>query len=423
MRKIFVTLASIVVMMTTVAGANASHPAEGRYGQYAPYGNQSNGGYEVLAPPVGYDPVFFENVGRHGSRTSTSATSSNNAIKLWDSAKSKNAVTEVGLGFGSDAKKIRSIEARIGYGKLSKLGKAEWFMIGRRIAQGHPAFFNNTIGPQTPVDFYSSDASRAKASVQGLRGGIVEQFADLNDRPTIEKKSMLHFSTPSTTAGTKAASAIRNSSASKAHAKSVLERLYKPSFVATISDPVGKARDIWDVYAISAGLVRDGAPHMDFYVTLDDAEHFAYVNDAEAFYRYGPGLAGTNAFKSAVPVRDNFFRVIDAHLYEGAKASAVFRIGHGETIMPFAALLDLPGSERQALASQPYSYDNNPWRGDKVAKMAANVDWAVYKQGSSVLVTMRYNEQPIRFSAACAGAEVTPYFYDYAKLKKCVPRS
>jgi hypothetical protein len=37
-----------------------------------------------------------------------------------------------------------------------------------------------------------------------------------------------------------------------------------------------------------------------------------------------------------------------------------------------------------------------------------------------VLVTMRYNEQPVRFNASCTPSPASPYFYSVSQLKSCL---
>ncbi len=114
----------------------------------------------------------------------------------------------------------------------------------------------------------------------------------------------------------------------------------------------------------------------------------------------------------------DFFGELDQRIGGGSTA-AVFRPAHGETIMPFAALIGLPGSEKQAAAGEAYTYDNNPWRGYVAGRLAGNIEWVAYRNAAkNVLVTMRYNEQPVEFREGCKAAK--PYFYEVAELKRCL---
>ena len=121
----------------------------------------------------------------------------------------------------------------------------------------------------------------------------------------------------------------------------------------------------------------------------DDAKLFAWALDAEDFYEKGPSYAGQDeTYTIAQPLLDDFFSSIDERV-NGGSTVATFRFAHAETMMPFAALLGLPGSIQQAAASTTdvYTYANNEWRGESVTPMAANVQWDVaVKSGNACIL-------------------------------------
>jgi hypothetical protein len=157
------------------------------------------------------------------------------------------------------------------------------------------------------------------------------------------------------------------------------------------------------------------------YVPQYDARLLAYANDASGFYVHGPGVEGEdNSYKMAQPLLDDFLASLDRRV-AGGKTAAVFRLAHGETTMPFEALIKAPGSEKQAPADTGYTYANNPWRGDVAGKLAGNVEWAAYKNAAGkVLVTMRLNEEPVRFNSSCVPSTESPFFYTVLSLKTCL---
>ena len=144
--------------------------------------------------------------------------------------------------------------------------------------------------------------------------------------------------------------------------------------------------DLYNLYIIAADMENEntGSHTFDFNQYFqgeqaDDAKLFAWALDAEDFYEKGPSYAGQDeTYTIAQPLLDDFFSSIDERV-NGGSTVATFRFAHAETMMPFAALLGLPGSIQQAAASTTdvYTYANNEWRGESVTPMAANVQWDV----------------------------------------------
>ncbi len=95
-----------------------------------------------------------------------------------------------------------------------------------------------------------------------------------------------------------------------------------------------------------------------------------------------------------------------------------------EIIIPFATRLGLPWASTAVPAAQTYTWAGNPWRGEKVAPLAGNVQWDVVRNaGSLLLVKMYYNEQETDFPPACEASRYfagsTSHWYEYSRLRAC----
>lgn len=123
----------------------------------------------------------------------------------------------------------------------------------------------------------------------------------------------------------------------------------------------------------------------------------------------------------AKPLLEDFFSSISRCIEE--KSSTVnLRFAHAATIIPFATLLSIPEfSDRAADVSDIYRYDNNPWRGENIAPMAANIQWEIYQHeenASQILIRMLYNEAEVRFKQDCLSITSDSFFYDFNELKR-----
>ncbi|WP_156027426.1 histidine acid phosphatase [Mycetocola saprophilus] len=209
-----------------------------------------------------------------------------------------------------------------------------------------------------------------------------------------------------------------------------------------IATPVDAAMTLYNLYIIGADMTAEntGDHTFDFGSYLNgrdaDLEWFASLLDAEDFYEKGPGLSGhDDTYRVAQPLLDDFFTTIDDRV-AGDNVAATFRFAHAETIIPFAALLKLPGSTRQApdnahpqSLNDVFDYTNNPWRGESVTPMAANVQWDVSGRigtdpstgrAFTPLVRMLYNEREIGFTDACVPVAAGSTWYKSSELKHCL---
>lgn len=210
----------------------------------------------------------------------------------------------------------------------------------------------------------------------------------------------------------------------------------------SIKSPVDAAMTLYNLYIIAADMREENvAPHeFDFAQYFEgheaDAEWFAYLLDTEDFYEKGPSLVGHDeTYSIAQPLLDDFFTAIDERA-AGGDVAATFRFGHAETIIPFAALLQLPGSTLQApdvavpaSVSDVYDYASNPWRGAEVTPMAANIQWDVVSRPGvdrstharyTPLVRMLYNEREIPFHDGCTPVATGSHWYKVTELKRCL---
>ncbi|KAA1398202.1 histidine-type phosphatase [Aeromicrobium ginsengisoli] len=414
-------LISVLVSLAALIGpAQADIVSDAHsYSNQTPYGDPAT--TKIRTPPPNYEAFFIENVGRHGSRSQTNSDSEKRALAVWNAAAKKGQLTTAGKLFDDDLKAFQAAETTIGYGHLSTIGRAEWAGIGRRTAANYHDLLTKAAADGDDIRFRTTSIYRTQQSATALRGGLKAAIPglDLKDRTTDDRMLITNGATAKGNAAI--ASVLRRSDVRTA-ARHVLRRLYTASYVDSLSDPVGKALDIYGMYALAAGMHDDTDVTFSRYVPLTDAHYLGFAKDAQNFYRYGPGVKGeTSSYQQARPILTDFFSQLDKRIAGGSTA-AVFRLAHGETTMPFAALTRLPGSTKQASASTPYSYGNNSWRGYVAGRMAGNIEWVAYRNPKSggVLVTLRYNEQPVRLNSSCTPSDLDPYFYRVSALKRCL---
>ncbi|NHL67946.1 histidine-type phosphatase [Burkholderia ambifaria] len=191
-----------------------------------------------------------------------------------------------------------------------------------------------------------------------------------------------------------------------------------------IASTVDAVNVLYNLLQVAPAMTAEtGGVTMEKYLGAEQAQTLSYLQDAEDYYQKGPGIQEANpvTYRMAKVLQDDFFNEVDAIARGDLTRAAKLRFTHAEIVIPFASIMNLKNVFVPTPQAQTYTYANNPWRGDQVSPMAANMQWDVYRNGSRLIVKMLYNERETDFQAACDDAKIAPasHFYDYAGLKRC----
>jgi hypothetical protein len=415
----FVAACVIIIAGAIPGPQNGNLQSARTYASEAPYGNAATA--KIAQPPKGYSLFFVETVGRHGSRAGVSSAEENRVLKLWEQAKKAGALTETGEGLKADIKRFQAAEKELGYGQLSALGKSELAGIGRRMTDNYAEFFSRAQEDGDEIAFVTSPVKRTKDSAAAMKGAITKRYSDLKvAKDAVSERTLIVEGNPSAI-GNQHIRQLKKLPDVKIAANNVLANLFQPQYVATIKNPVAAAIDVYRVFQRAPALVAETDVTFTEYVDAADAEILGQEQTGEKFYRYGPGIRDeSNSYIGAKPLLNDFMKRLDERV-DGGKTAAVFRLAHGETVMPFTALTQLRSANQPEPQGGLYGDETNPFRGWKSGAIAASIEWAAYRnEAGKVLLTLRFNEEPSRFSKACEPTEPDGPFYTLAEIKSCI---
>lgn len=432
-------------------------------------------GSNYSAAPTGFHQIYTSTVNRHGSRGLSGFKYDDLAQQMLEYAKEHDQLTELG------EKLIPQVEAMItvnkelaggpgqeaGYGNLTVVGREELQGIGQRNAQRTSALMDRIEDENLKVKYISSGEDRANDSgwnfgeswlsenpkladnlVDGMEDGhvTIEPRTDLmyahkdKNAPSYEKYSQWK---DSETLDSKVQEAYAKP-ASQTAARSLLDKIFTEDFIAGLEDGsisfVGRKKEdktveglvdaalqFYNLYIIAPALAHEEKTPAEGWIFdqyMDDASGptFAYLLDVEDYYQKGPAIEGqTVAYDNYEPLLKEMIQGVKDRA-KGGDIAAEYRFGHAETIIPLAAMLRLPGSEKAIPADELYSWENSAWRGDKVAPMGANIQWDAFQnEHGETLVRMLYNEQEIAFHDGCEPIAKESTFYTIDELSECLP--
>ena len=430
------------------SGSSDTRPANAFYATKTPYApEQDLSSYEPA--PAGYGPVFTQMLARHGARALTSANDIEYIKQLIDYAAGDGALTDLGSELRVPVSSLEEANVALGYGNLSGLGVEEHQDLAARLLARQPELFRSAASKKRHVMVVSSGKDRAVDSGNNFAASLATHAPALAPfiEPPVTNTHLLYFFAEDKPyqdwlANDPALNAkldqIFYSERSHREAHGMLSRLFSAEFVDKLAsgkfsfknpktggtivlNEVDLAVSLYNLYQIAPGLSKEGTWDFARFVPAAPAQWFAYVSDAGQFYEKGPSFAGNAiTFEMARVLQDDFFNEVKAYCSHDGAFVADLRFAHAETIIPLAALMQLPYSDQQVASSGTYNYDDNTWRGALVSPYAANIQWDAYtNDAGDCLVRMLYNEKQMRFKAACTSIRPASYYYKFDELKRC----
>ncbi|CAF2996359.1 unnamed protein product [Rotaria sp. Silwood2] len=426
---------------------NENH--ERHYSTKTPY-KYSSEKYILSSPPTGYKPICIQLLARHGSRTLSSRDYDLETLTVWQLAKQKNMLTPLGEQLKRDIELFMHENNRVGRGELTQIGKEEHFGIGTRLFNR----FKSLLISSNTISVMTSGKKRAVDSAQEFINGLTKSECNIQISHEKPNKKLLYFHKSCTNYMTFKESdphiqtklnIIKNLELSKTHARQVLQRIYKNEFIDLLIDgnydidskenidssekkiiknEVDVVLCLYNMFSVAPGQSQsDLAKMLAKYFNQEESKWFAYINDAQEFYEKGPSIEGTTVtYDMAKPLFTDFFSSIDACIEKNKNIVAHLRFAHAEIIIPIATLLQIPDFSGNAVHPLDiYTYENNHWRGDTTAPMAANIQWEIYQHETNpnqILVRMLYNEMEVRFKQDCKPLTPGSFFYDFNELKR-----
>lgn len=426
-------------------------------------------------PPAGFTQIYTTSVNRHGSRGLSSFKYDDLAQQMLTAAKERGQLTDLGERLIPQVEAMIEVNENLtgpgesGYGNLTTFGRAELNGIGKRNAERNADLLKDISDSGSKIKFMSSGEDRAIESGMYFANGLVEASGNLTLTETFmdgtkdgaavfETRKDLLYAHKDKKAESYAAysewkdgeilagkiEAAYAKPASREAAQGLLSKIFAPEFIEALDDGtltfagrenedktvegiVDAALQFYNLYIIAPALEEEAAKPAEGwifheYMDEEDGSTFAYLLDVEDYYQKGPAIEGeTVAYDNFAPLLDHMIASVKDRA-SGGEIAAEYRFGHAETIIPLAALLKLPGSEKGVPADKVMDYTNSAWRGDKVSPMGANIQWDAFQNSDGVtLVRMLYNEAEVPFHAGCVPVADDSMFYTIDELADCLP--
>jgi multiple inositol-polyphosphate phosphatase/2,3-bisphosphoglycerate 3-phosphatase len=377
---------------------------------------------DYIAQPKGFNPVFINYVGRHGSRHISGIDADSVLFVILQAAEKEGGLTEAGMKLKRMDSLLLIIEkGRVGL--ISQRGQEEQEEIGRRLFKKFSPVFtaNNGI---IKISTTKKERTRqsATAFLAGLKPGashpIINNFNDADNLAFYDvapnynefKENGTWKSLFAVIQTSEQVQKVFNDLPGLFFHPQFLQKLRNDSLlIHTKNNDLHYTTDeMIDAYYSACSIIPSidkeianaglKPEQLDFksLVPCTSVEVLTYLSSAEDFLLKGPGIDGTGLqVRIAAPLLVDFLNSGDEFISTG-KLTAKLRFAHAETIAPFAALLDIESACEPVLPDKILEY-NKVWKCEEIIPMSANIQWIFFysKSKNEYLVEILLNEKQV----------------------------
>lgn len=423
----------------------AKHP-EFTSSNYLAYPEPVNAKYTKV--PAGYKPFYISHYGRHGSRYHHSGEEYTYLFETLSKADSAQKLTELGKQALAYAK-VLADDAAPRKGDLTQVGARQHEGIANRMYKNFREVFkdwkvgNKKVTPQ--VKAYASTSGRCIVSMAAFNG----ELRSLNPKikpELISGKSYMKFISAFDWGKLDYSKVKTYTDESDKLWKNVnpqpfLKKLFNDSnyvvknieadkfynrFFEIATSLQGMDKQLLDDIAANAKIPADSI--VNIFTTEEKITRWKAQN-AWWYSLAGtsPLIASSEGLKSAAPTLQNILDEADAAIaIDTARAlttsanakpltpvAATLRFGHDATLLPLAALMQLPIANAKV---SDLSKLHEEWNDFKIIPMAANLQMVFYNApGKPILVKILYNEIEQTLPIECKDANkdkcpTAPYY-------------
>jgi len=376
--------------------------------------------YEPQTPtpaPNGYVPFYIAHFGRHGSRYHTTENIYRKFRDLFSAAAQADALTP----FGREIKdRIDLVFAQCdGHaGELSQIGKNEHRAIAERMYAAYPEVFaSSPKGRPASVFSRSTAVGRVIESMRSFDAALKLCNPDLviDEAPAGAYNRYLN---PYTSRYKEyyRDGAWRDIYHAKRSEWIQPERLMESLFSDReyVEKHIASRRSFMTELFAVASILQDTTPGISLYDVFTEDEIYALwrLQNLNQYLRKGPSaLAGELAASIAKPLLRDFIECADRAV-AGKGVAADLRFGHGEGLMPLAALMNLDGASTPEADAEKVE---TVWNDYAITPMAGNIQWIFYRNAKGrVLVKFLLNE---RETTIPLKSDTAPY-YDWKAVRR-----
>lgn len=360
--------------------------------------------------PEGYRPFYIGHFGRHGSRYHTTEHIYRKFRDLFAEADEAGALTPLGRDV---RQRMEAIFARCDgrAGVLTPRGEEEHRAIAGRMYDSYPEVFApRADGREVRIFSRSTSVERVVLSMRAFDAELSRRapHAAIEEAPEGAYNAYLNHYTP------EYKEYYRNGPWRALYEQKREEWIAPRRLVESLfSDGefirrriAGQRNFMTEFFAV-ASILQDCPVDETLYDLFTDDEIYALwrLQNLNQYLRKGPSaLAGELAASIARPLLRDFVACADAAVAGDAPA-ADLRFGHGEGLMPLAALMQLEGASRP---EQDPERVEQAWQDFRVTPMAGNIQWIFYRNAQGdVLVKFLLNERETRIPIRSATG---PYY-------------